>query len=143
MSSLWTPGGERPISREPAAQPGPPPGPAEEEIDEAALQEHLAQLREQLADTPVEGVVAQMAYQLFEIAALHLSLQPPQLEQAQLAIDALAALIEGLGDRLGDHARPLRDGLSQIRMAFVQIKQQAVSGASPPTAPDGQAPPQS
>ena len=102
----------------------------------------MAQLREQLAPTPVEGIVAQMAYQLFEVAALHLSIQPPQFVHAQLAIDALAALIEGLGERLGEHAGPLRDGLSQIRMAFVQIKEQA-SAAAPPTDPDGQDPPQS
>jgi hypothetical protein len=146
VSSLWTPGGERPVSREPQQ---PPPQPqfepqGDEAVDEAALQAHLAQLREQLAHTPVEGIVAQMAYQLFEVGALHLSLQPPQFDQAQMAIDALASLVEGLGDRLGEHARPLRDGLSQIRMAFVQIKSQGDAAPEPPPNDQGgQEPPQS
>ena len=129
MSSLWTPGGERPVARE--TEP-PPQQYDEQPVDEAELQARMAELREQLAHTPVEGIVAQMAYQLFEIGALHLSVQPPQFDQAQLAIDALAQLVEGMGDRLGEHAAPLRDGLSQIRMAFVQIKEQAHNAGAPP-----------
>ena len=62
----------------------------------------MAELREQLARTPAEVVIANHAFGLFELAALHLSLQPPQLDQARLAIDALAALVDGLGDRLGE-----------------------------------------
>ena len=82
----------------------------------------MDQLREQLARTPSAVVVAQVAYQLFEVAALHLSLQPPQLDEARLAIDAMAALVETLGDRLAENAGPLRDGLTQIRLAFVQVQ---------------------
>ena len=65
--------------------------------------------------------MANHAFGLFELAALHLSLQPPQLPQARLAIDALAALVDGLGDRLGDAHPQLSEGLSQLRMAYVQI----------------------
>ena len=126
--SLWTPGGEREVPRDaPAEQLGP-----DEEIE---LEGRLAELRDQLAHTPVAAIVAQLAYQFFEVAALHLSLQPPNLDEAQLAIDAMAALVEGLGARLADNAAPLKDGLSQIRMAYVQIKD-AGSGAPPPSAPD-------
>lgn len=81
----------------------------------------MAELQEQLARTPAYRVVANHAFGLFELAALHLSLQPPQLDQASLAIDAMAALVEGLGERLGEHAAELSDGLAQLRMAFVQI----------------------
>jgi hypothetical protein len=38
-----------------------------------------------------------------------------------LAIDALAALVDGLGSRLGDASPQLSDGLGQLRMAYVQI----------------------
>ncbi len=144
MSSLWTPGGERPVSRE--GQPSPSAAAMDETgapIDEAEMEARLEELRQQLASTPVEGIVAQVAYQLFEVAALHLSVQPPQLEQAQLAIDAMAALVDGLGTRLGEHAAPLLDGLSQIRMAFVQIKDAAASPPPPPSDPGDPAPPQS
>jgi hypothetical protein len=91
----------------------------------------MEELRDQLAGTPAEVVVANHAFGLFELAALHLSLQPPQLDQARLAIDALAALVDGLGSRLGDAGPQLSDGLSQLRMAFVQIHaaQQAGGGA--------------
>jgi hypothetical protein len=38
-----------------------------------------------------------------------------------VAIDALGALVEGMAGRLGDEEQALRDGLGQLRMAFVQL----------------------
>ncbi len=78
-------------------------------------------MRQQLAEAPPELVIANHAMGLWELAALHLSQQPPHLPQAQLAIDALAALVDGLQGRLGEDEKSLQDGLAQIRMAFVQI----------------------
>jgi hypothetical protein len=69
----------------------------------------------------VAVVVANHAFGLFELAALHLSLEQPQLDEARLAIDALAALVDGLGERLGDPAQELSAGLAQLRLAYVQI----------------------
>ena len=65
---------------------------------------------------------AQRAMALYELAAIHLSANPPDLIQAALAIDAVACLVDGLGDRLGDEAPTMRDALNNIRLAFVQIK---------------------
>lgn len=131
MSSLWTPGGERPVSREPAeGQPAPPPvagQPSEEE-----MRQQMAELQEQLARTPAEVVVANHAYGLFELAALHLSLDPPQLDQARVAIDALSCLVEGMGPRLGPASEELGTGLAQLRMAFVQVSAAVQAGAEPP-----------
>ena len=133
MSSLWTPGGERPIRRDsPAgerpAEPssvGPGAEPSEEEI-----RAQMAELQQELARTPAEVVIANHALGLFNLASLHLSQQPPQLDQARLAIDAMAALVDGLGDRLGEDAHVLSDGLAQLRIAYVQIHaaQQAETG---------------
>jgi hypothetical protein len=127
MSTLWTPDGERPIRRDPpagdtagagtAAGGAEPGAPSEEEV---AAQ--LAEMEEQLARTPAEVVVANHAFGLFQLAALHLSRRPPQLEQARLSIDALGALVEGLTGRLGEHERELTEGLSQLRLAFVQVR---------------------
>lgn len=78
-------------------------------------------VREELLSAPVEAVIANHALGLWQLAALHLSGEPPQLAQAQLAIDALAALLEGLHGRLGEDERTLTEGLTQMRMAFVQI----------------------
>ena len=93
--------------------------PTPEEARQA--QEELDEMRQQLAQAPAELVIANHAMGLWELAALHLSQQPPQLPQAQLAIDALSALVDGLQGRLGEDERSLREGLAQIRMAFVQI----------------------
>jgi len=62
---------------------------------------------------------------LYELAAIHLSSVPPKLDDASLAIDALAALVEKLGDRLGDEATTMRDALSNIQMVYVQVKSRA------------------
>lgn len=113
MSSLWTPDGEKPVTAAP------------EELTEQELAERMAALRDQIAHTPVAQIVAQSAYQFFEIGALHLSLVPPQLHEAKLAIDALALLVDGLADRLDDNAATLKEGLHQIRMAFVEVSKGA------------------
>ena len=138
MSTIWTPGGERPVGRpEATPQSAPPPGTEDlegEELSDEELQARMEQLREQLAHTPAELVVANHCYGLFELAALHLSLQPPQLDQASLAIDALGLLVEGLAGRLGDQEQQIREALAQLRMAFVQIKNgmAAGEGGTPP-----------
>ena len=93
--------------------------PTPEEARQA--KEELDAMRQQLVEAPVELVVANHAMGLWELAALHLSHRPPQLPQAQLAIDALSALLDGLQGRLGGDEQSLRDGLAEIRMAFVQI----------------------
>jgi hypothetical protein len=82
----------------------------------------MAELQQQLARTPAEIVVANHAFGLFELAALHLSLKPPQLPQARVAIDALGALVEGMVGRLGEPEAQLSEGLNQLRMAFVKIQ---------------------
>ena len=85
--------------------------------DAAAMDE----LRQQLAEADPAVVIANHAYGLFELAAVHLSVQPPQLAEAQLAIDALAALSEAVGARLGEAGAPLAEALAQIRLAWVQL----------------------
>ena len=84
----------------------------------------IADVRRQLAEVPAEVVVTNHVMGLYELAAIHLSAAPPDLVSAALAIDAVACLVEGLGDRLGDDAATMRDALGNIRIAFVQIKNQ-------------------
>ena len=123
MSTLWTPGGERPVGgADPSAPPAPPGAEAAAPLSEEEVEARMAELRQQLADTPAELVVANHCFGLFELAALHLSLQPPRLPQARLAIDALAALLEALAGRLGAEERQLQDGLASLRLAYVQIQ---------------------
>jgi hypothetical protein len=125
MGTIWTPGGERPVGDEgaqttpspPGAPPGPGQGPAPEE-----LEAELAEVQRQLLETPASVIIANHAIGLFQLAALHLNQQPPNFVDAQLAIDALGSIVEGLGERMGQDEEPLKDALAQIRLAFVQIK---------------------
>src|SRR3954453_7951405 len=101
MSSLWTPGGDRPVPRE------------TEEPDLSAEQEQLLgelqAAREQLASTPASVVVANHAIGLFQLAAIHLDREPPNLEDARLAIDVLAAIVDGRERRLGEEEEAMRE----------------------------------
>lgn len=86
------------------------------------MAEALEDVRRRVAEAPASTVVANHAMGLYELAAIHLSAQPPRLPEAALGIDALACLVEGLGDRMGENSGVLKDALHQIRLAFVQIK---------------------
>ena len=92
------------------------------EDDAADMAEALEDVRRRVAEAPASTVVANHAMGLYELAAIHLSAQPPRLPEAALGIDALACLVEGLGDRMGENSGVLKDALHQIRLAFVQIK---------------------
>jgi hypothetical protein len=148
VSSLWTPAGEhkvpRPDESDSTGDTGGAPAdtraaersyPSAEE--EQAIKEQLAELSQRLAAAPPEEIVANHAYGLFELAAIHLARRPPSLPAARLAIDALAALVDTLSDRLGQHAPSLRDALSQIRLAYVQIASvdAGATGTDAPTEP--------
>jgi hypothetical protein len=47
------------------------------------------------------------------------------LDDASLAIDALAVLVDKLGDRLGDDIETMRDALANIQMVYVQMNSKA------------------
>lgn len=89
------------------------------------MAQRMAELTEQMARTPAEVVVANHAYGMFELAALHLSQKPPKLDQARIAIDAMVALVDGMAGRLGEAEPQLKDGLGQLRMAYVEIAKTA------------------
>lgn len=122
MSGLWTPSGTH--EPEPAAPTGHEPG------DEAALAEELRRVRAEIAATPAVDIVANHAIGLWQLAVLHLTPgegATPRLDEAALAIDAMGAIVDALGDRLGDHAAPLRDALTQLRLAFVEVRSRLAS----------------
>jgi hypothetical protein len=154
VSSLWTPGGEHRVPRAPAepapggpegaaagaastpaGSVGPVPGgdggrtpPDQRGEGDPRLEEEMRQLTEQLLATPAADVIVNHCYGIFELAALHLGSRPPHLDEARLAIDALAAIVEGLGERLGEAAPTMREGLASIRLAFVELA--AASGSA-------------
>ena len=122
----------------PPAEEPPPPDQESEAVSEEELEAKMNELRQQLADAPAELVVANHCFGLFELAALHLSLQPPRLAEARLAIDGLAAILEGLAGRLGAEERQLQEGLASLRLAYVQIQgaqAEGTAGGSDPGSP--------
>lgn len=151
MSSLWTPDGERPVRRSTGTGPGSGPGTRSgggsgngfsegfgdgfgdgfEDGTDDDLQGYtaaeLAAATAELLAAPASAVVANHCVGLFQLAALHLSQEAPRFGEAALAIDALGAIVEGLGARLGDDEATLVDALAQIRLAFVQV--QAAGGS--------------
>lgn len=132
--SLWTPGGEHGEQGE-QGEPGRPRSAEDlseedrEKLEEIATQ--VAEVRRQLRETPAEVIVANHAMGLYELAAVHLSADPPDLAQARLAIDAMGGIVDPLEGRLGEHEEVLRDALAQIRLAFVQIQAAHGQGQGP------------
>ena len=150
MSTLWTPGGEVPVDRNP---PPPDAGPAVDsgsgkkagagaasapkaDLDDLSPEEReqaeqmirdMAEARERLLSAPAAAVVANHGMGLYELAALHLTQQPPNFSEAVVAIDAMGAVTGALAGRLGDAEATLNDALGQIRKAYVQLKSQTAA----------------
>ncbi len=139
--SLWTPSGEHPVNRAQAADSPPPPqaddadgaAPGSVDLDDLdpeeraraeALAAELAEARERLASVPAATVVANHAMGLYELAAIHLGQQPPNLAEAAVAIDAMGGVLDATKGRLGDNEPVLTEALHQLRMAFVQLSSQ-------------------
>ena len=116
--SLWTPDGERPVTA--AGDPTTPELTPEQEEQARAMAKELADARARLLETEVSTVLANHALGIYELAAIHLTSDEPDLDEAKLAIDGLAALVEGLAGRLGDGEGTLRDALHQARLVYVQ-----------------------
>jgi hypothetical protein len=159
--SLWTPSGEHPVDRDrssgqpsrpgspgapgPGGEPGPGPGdpggiteadlanlsPEEREQLEA-MSRQVEDARRQLLQAPAGPVVGQQSLQFYELAALHLSQPEPKLDEARVAIDALNAVVEALGPRLGEAETPLRQAVHQLQMAFVEASRAAGQPAPGP-----------
>ena len=135
------------VGRATAVRPGAPgddasgnqAAPTNEEI------EALRAVHAKLVATPVEDVVANHALGIWQLALVHLGVitppdadgRPPEpnLVAAGFAIDALAALVDGLGDRLGAHEPVLRDALTQAQMLFVDVSDGRADPADGPTLP--------
>lgn len=139
--SLWTPGGEHPVDR--GSGPEGPAGAdrprlsAEQEAEAHQIAAEMQAVRDQLSQVPAAVVIANHAMGCYELAAIHLSSQPPNLEEAQLAVDAFGALLGVTEGRLGPDGATLADALAQIRLAFVQVKAAwEQSGGDAPITPE-------
>ena len=87
----------------------------------------MRRVAQQIAETPSLEWVLNTAVTLANVAGTKLDLGATA--DAQLAIDALAALINGLGPKLADAETPLRQTLAQLQMAY------ATQAGPPPVTP--------
>jgi len=144
VSTLWTPSGEH--------HPEPLPDTSSSlgiPDDSASLSGELGmspnpeelhallEVRHQIRQVPAVDVIANHVVQLFELALIHLGMAfppddsgrrpPANLPQSQLAIDAMATLVEGMDTHLEPHREALREGLAQIRLLYVRCSEEAMT----------------
>jgi hypothetical protein len=134
MSTLWTPDGERDVppadsndgdaGESPETQPEPELTPEQQEQAKQMAKE-LAEARARILATEASTVVANHAFGIYELAAIHLTADEPKMSEAQVAIDALNALVTGLAGRLGENETVLTDALQQAQLLFVQRSEAA------------------
>jgi hypothetical protein len=127
-----------------AAGPGAAGQPSEEEL-RAAYEAELSRVTS--ADMVLQATVS-----LLNLGARRLGLvgggdpaNPPQgaerdLEQVRDAIDAVRGLMPVIERRAPQEARPLRDALSQLQMAYAREAQASAPAPAPPQAPPQGAP---
>ncbi|MEX0767063.1 MAG: hypothetical protein WD029_01150 [Microthrixaceae bacterium] len=143
MSSLWTPDGERPVARAASSSPqseedvsGDPLRAAAAAIgvdldsltdeEKTQLQGELAEMmrvRREVAATPAAEMLANYLMRFFDLATIYLESEPPAFSEAATVIEAFRSVLDGLGDRLGEHRPMLSEALGQLQMVFVQVKQ--------------------
>ncbi len=123
-----------------SAGAGPDPGrePTEEEY-RAALEEEMRRVRVQ--DLLMQGVVSTL-----NVGFRRVGVQPGtegerDLDQARLAIDAVRAHLPLLGEIAPEQMAAIRDALSQLQMAFVQVGGTAPSPGEDPAPPPAPAAP--
>lgn len=92
---------------------------AGQEVWTPQQEEEMRAVARQIGETPSLEWVVNTAVTLANVAGTKLDLG--MVADAQLAIDALAALIDGLGARLGTTEAPLRQTLAQLRMAYAEM----------------------
>ncbi|NEM89893.1 DUF1844 domain-containing protein [Galbitalea soli] len=92
-------------------------------MSEPDFSEPLEELRD-IADVPAVEVINTVAVHLMSAAAVKLGLaddpgQQLDLDEARKLVTALAGLVTSAAPEIGDqHARPLRDGLRTLQLAF-------------------------
>ena len=96
------------------------------QLEQAVVQ--MAETERQLATTPPEVVIANHAMGLYELGAIHLRQNPPNLDEASLAIDALGAIVDSLEGRLGENEATIRNARTQLQQAFVGVSSAVKEG---------------
>ena len=123
-------------------------------------EEQLRQIEAEMERITVDDVLLQTLVTLLNLAARKAGLAsppgegpPPDLEQMRQAIDGARAILPLVEKRHADQLGPVRDTLSQLQMAYSQLRSQGGAGEPPdegggeppkdPEKPEGPGPAQS
>ena len=118
VAEVPPPADPAPANAAPESEPqAPPPGPGGQ-VWTPEQEAEARRMAEEIAATPSLEWVVNTAVSLANIAATKLDLGDPA--DAALAIDALAGIMDKVGDRLQNVEQPLRQTLAQLQMAFAE-----------------------
>jgi uncharacterized protein DUF1844 len=91
-------------------------------MNDRDLSEHSDRAARDIAEVPAVEVITATAVHLMSAAAVKVGLAEdvePDLDEARKLITVLAALVTAAVPEIGSqHARPLRDGLRSLQLAF-------------------------
>ncbi len=102
---------------------------ADEREQLAAELEQMMAARREIANTPAAEMISNHLIRFLDLATIYLESEPPAFADAATAIEAFRAVLEGVGDRLGESQPMLTEALGQVQMIFVQVKQAHEGGA--------------
>ena len=112
-----------------------PPNPNQPQLTE----EQLRQIEAEMERITVDDVLLQTLVTLLNLAARKAGLAsppgegpPPDLEQMRQAIDGARAILPLVEQRHAEQLGPVRDTLSQLQMAYSQLRGQGGGGEEPP-----------
>jgi hypothetical protein len=105
-------------------------------------EEQLRQIEAEMERITVDDVLLQTLVTLLNLAARKAGLAtppgqegpPPDLEQMHQAIEGARAIFPLVEQRHADQLGPVRDTLSQLQMAYTQLRQ---GGGGPPSGGEG------
>ena len=102
----------------PAAESQAPPAGGEEPIWTPEQEAEAQRFIQEIGQRPSLDWVLNSAVTLANVAGTKIDLG--QVADAQLAIDALAAMVDKLGSRFGQAEAPLRQTLAQLQLAYAE-----------------------
>lgn len=73
-----------------------------------------------LRDTDAATIIGNHIFVLLQVASLRLAATPPLLDEAQLLIDTVAAVVNTGADRLGEHVGLYRSAVAELQQAYVR-----------------------
>ena len=114
-------------------------------------EEELRALEAEMEKLTVDDVLLQTLVTLINLGARKAGLAAPpgeeapkrDLEQARQAIEGARALLPLLEPRHANELGPVKDALSRLQMAYVQLSGDAPQSAPEPPKPEGSGPAQS